>query len=398
MNIFCLLALFLGLHLALFAECMVGVGTCDITPPIGTPSAGYEKRSGKGMQGVRDPLLASCVIIDDIVFCSVDHLGLPYTLTQKIQEKAKKLHPGLEKASFFIGSTHTHSGGGAYYDLPVLGEMLAGAYDEKIAMSYVDGVVAAISEATRHKEAVSVGIGYACIDGIAQFRSKWPERYEPDSSLCIIKMTKKDGTPVALLYNFALHPTSLKHDNMRFSADFVGACRTALKEKLGAHVVSLYFNGAQAELVPEEGVECDSIGNTIANSVYELWKKTDVQETFQISTKRYSYAFEPKTTPYGLNVPLKRYETEISLLTINKKHLFVAIPGELSTLYASQLANAAKKLGYAHLSVLGLTNDAHGYIIMPEAWLSKTAESALSFGGEMYGKEVTDQILKLITE
>ncbi len=398
MHIFCLITLFLAVSFGLFAECFVGVSTSDITPPIGTPLAGYEKRKGAPMQGVQDPLLATCMIIDNVVFCSVDHLGMPYGLIQKIQAKAKMLVPELEKASFFIGSTHTHSGGGAYYDLPVIGEMLAGPYDEKIADGYVDGIVKAIVEAASHKEPALVGIGYAAVDGVAQFRSKWPERYVPEEGLSLIKVTKKDGAPLALLYSYALHPTVLGHENMRFSADFVGASRDLLHDLLGKEVVTLYFNGAQAELVPQEGTTCQSVGKQIAAKVYDLWKKTEVDETISLRVKKHSYSFTPKTTPYGLSVPLEKYDTEISLLTVNKKDLFVAVPGELSALYAVELKQAAKKRGYTNLTVLGLVNDAHGYIIMPEAWHAKTAESALSFGGPLYGKELCDQILNMLSE
>ena len=83
------------------------------------------------------------------------------------------------------------------------------------------------------------------------------------------------------------------------------------------------------------------------------------------------------------------------MLVVNKDHLFVAIPGELSCLYNTQLKNAAETQGFTHLSILGLTNDAHGYILVPEAWHAKTQESALSFGGEGYGKELTSKILTL---
>lgn len=47
------------------ASITVGVGKRDITPPVGTPSAGYIKRNGEGMQGVHDPLLAIALFIDN---------------------------------------------------------------------------------------------------------------------------------------------------------------------------------------------------------------------------------------------------------------------------------------------------------------------------------------------
>jgi hypothetical protein len=55
-------------------------------------------------------------------------------------------------------------------------------------------------------------------------------------------------------------------------------------------------------------------------------------------------------------------------------------------------------MGFKHLSVLGLVNDAHGYIILPEAWRRQTSESQLSFGGEFYGDRMMEKTLKLLKE
>jgi hypothetical protein len=73
----------------------------------------------------------------------------------------------------------------------------------------------------------------------------------------------------------------------------------------------------------------------------------------------------------------------------NQKHVFVAIPGELSTVYKQELSQ-----GHQHLSILGLVNDAHGYILRPEAWDAKTMESGLSFGGQFYGQDLISNIKK----
>lgn len=43
-----------------------------------------------------------------------------------------------------------------------------------------------------------------------------------------------------------------------------------------------------------------------------------------------------------------------------------------------------------------LTNDAHGYIILPESWRHKTFESRLSFGGENYGDIVKNKAVELM--
>jgi len=48
--------------------------------------------------------------------------------------------------------------------------------------------------------------------------------------------------------------------------------------------------------------------------------------------------------------------------------------------------------GYTHVSIFGLTNDAHGYIILPDSWRHKTFESGFSFGGENYGEFIISRV------
>jgi len=75
----------------------------------------------------------------------------------------------------------------------------------------------------------------------------------------------------------------------------------------------------------------------------------------------------------------------MNLLVFNQLHAFVTMPGELSCIYDRKLKEKGKEMGYQQVSIFGLTNDAHGYIILPDSWQKKTYESNLSFGGEFYG-------------
>ena len=102
------------------------------------------------------------------------------------------------------------------------------------------------------------------------------------------------------------------------------------------------------------------------------------------------YAFKPQATPFGLALPVDVYKSEMNLIVFNQTHAFITIPGELSCLYDKRLKDVGKRLGFSHVSIFGLTNDAHGYIILPESWQHKTFESGLSFGGENYG-DITEK-------
>src|SRR5690349_15608350 len=153
----------IALPTIIFAHINVGIGKADITPSIGTPSAGYSERKGEGMQGIHDPLLAIALFIDNgekqITLCSVDHLGFTYEMVQEIIQKIHT-HPELKECEIFIASSHTHSGGGSYLNIPVLGASLAGTYSPQTTQFYIDQTVEAILQAYHHQIPAKLGIGY----------------------------------------------------------------------------------------------------------------------------------------------------------------------------------------------------------------------------------------------
>jgi neutral ceramidase len=390
----------------LSAKIQVGVGQTEITPLVGTPSAGYASREGRGMEGVHDPLLALALFIDNgskkVIFCSVDHLGFTYEMVQEIIRKVHR-QKGLEDAEIYIAASHTHSGGGAYLNIPFIGELLAGPYHRPTTQFYINKTVEAILQSTSHTSAAKVGIGYGHAKKLSYYRAFWAEeeKISPLSDVAIIKITYLDNTPLAVLFNYPVHPVILGSENLLFSADFVGYARNHLKSLLGENVQTLFFNGAQGDINPEIFSQdrfeaCERLGKSLAKTVAEIWDQTEVEDQLEVQTQKESYTFIPQPTPFGLSLPLSSYASEINLVVLNQCHAFITMPGELSSLYDRQLKETGKALGYRHVSIFGLVNDAHGYIIKPEAWRFQTAESSLSFGGEMYGEEMEQRALRLL--
>lgn len=396
-----LLILFL-LPFLIQAHILVGVGKSDITPPVGTPSAGYHARKGAGMEGVHDPLLATAVFIyngeKEIVLCGVDNLGFTYEMVQKLIQRAKTV-PTLAHAEIYIHSSHTHSGGGAHINIPLVGPSLAGKYDPALEDLYIDKTIEAMTHASLHKMPAKIGIGYGHID-LNTYRSSYPLHVKPSQELVVIKITQPFGTPIALIFNYPIHPTVLPASNNEFSADFVGFTRDYLFSYLGHTLQPIFINGAQGDINPQitsedRYIAAKELGEKLADEALKVWNKIEAKDTVDIKTHKLSYNLIPKATPSGLKVPLDTYPTEMNLIVFNKKHAFITIPGELSTIYDQRL-KAFGKTYDLHVSIFGLTNDAHGYIITPDAWNHKTAESNLSFGGENYGEIVYQAAEQLI--
>ena len=385
----------------------VGVGIRDITPPIGTPSAGYVERGASGMKGVHDPLHATAVVIDNgeqlVSFCSVDHLGFLYDMTQEVIERIHE-QPGLSECALYIGSTHTHAGGGAYCNIPTIGEMIAGPYNAEIRQFYIEAVVAAIVEAQHNLQEAKIGIGSGKGPQLTYYTGIWPKECSTPSDISLIKMTKPDGQPLALLYNYAINPAVLRATNELFSADLIGSAKTHLQAQIGNEVPVLFFNGAIGDLetisprAADHFIVCDALGNSLANAVSDLWKSIETKEQLTITQYKDAYSFAVKPTPTGFQPPIDIYSTEINLIVLNDVEAFVTIPAELSCTYEPIFKLRATELGYHSLSILGLVNDAHGYIFSPEAWRLKPRGSHFAFGGELYGEVVKEKVMMLMEE
>ena len=163
-----------------------------------------------------------------------------------------------------------------------------------------------------------IGIGYGKIVNLGRYRGHWPTAVVPLSDVAVIKAIKLDGTPLAVLFNYPLHPTVLKSQNRLFSADFVGCARGHLQTLLGPSVEPIYFNGAQGDIIPaisgEQGgfSACSQLGASLAEIVARIWKATEAEETLHIKTQKESYAFKPQATPQGLTLPLESYASEMT--------------------------------------------------------------------------------------
>jgi hypothetical protein len=378
---------------------MVGTGEVEITPPLGTTSAGYYERAC-GMTSSHDPLLATAILIDNddscIALCGVDNLGFTHDMVEAIRTIVSS-HGGLEKCEIFIGSSHTHSGGGAFLNIPIVGKMLAGEYDPAMAQDYVNKTAKAIIMAYDNRQEAKLGVGYSKGPEIQLYRSAWPKDVTLSNELTVIKITAKNDEPLAVLFNYAVHPTVLRASNLAFSADMIGYARSGLRELIGDDVQPVYFNGAQAEIVPNSRnntfEEAKRLGDELAQSVKAIWNDIPVKEDVNIHVYRDSFSFVPQATPQGFVLPMEKYNTEVNVIVLDDIHAFATIPGELSICLEQSLKQA---VGCRHLSIFGLTNDAHGYILTREAWRHPTYEASLSFGGECHGEAICERIAKLL--
>jgi hypothetical protein len=99
--------------------------------------------------------------------------------------------------------------------------------------------------------------------------------------------------------------------------------------------------------------------------------------------------------PPGMTYP-PSYDSEISAISFDNRFAFVAIPGELGSILNFQVKERGKLLGFEKTFLLGLTNDALGYIISEDEYRHKTYESSISLFGPTFGSFIANESFQLL--
>ena len=239
-----------------------GVSEVAITPPVGTPLAGYfQARKSKG---ILDNLYAKCVVLDngeertalvtcDLVGISRKEVNAARTLVQQAT--------GILEKNVMIAATHTHTG-------PYTCQSTLFSEGEKVVdkdwLRLLPKLIAgAVIYADNKKEKIKIGVGKSLVDNIS-FNRRYKmkngmvitnpvnrkEVVEPagpiDPEVGIVKIENLKGNILALLVNFSCHADMLGENWI--SADWPGALSRILKRELGEDVVVLVTIGPSGNI------------------------------------------------------------------------------------------------------------------------------------------------------
>jgi len=368
-----------------------GLAERDITPPVGTPLAGYGARQGGPSTGVHDPLLAQALVLEageqKYVLISSDMFyirrGFYKDVGALIEEKT-----GIPRDHLLLSAQHSHSSsGGLFPELALLGGAVVPGLYEDVLGKFIDAVV----EADSNLEPVRIGTGSADAEGLNNNRVE--EGGPVDPELSVMKVENMKGEPIAFYYNFSAHPTVLGGGNMEFSADFPGAVRKHVAEEYpGAR--ALFVNGCLGNMSPAypgktEGDfdKIDKMGILIAGHIADISKDIEMQEKAGFSFITREILMHPQfdmwTTMAGMRIG---------------DAAFVSDPGELFTDLGFPVRERAADLGFKTTFILGITDDGIGYII-PEKWYYKHVyEATFALYGPKEGEFVRDMMLSTVNQ
>lgn len=320
---------------------------------------------------VHDNLYVKAMVVsnrsNNITLLTFDCIGLLYPQLQAIRSRIKAELPLIDPEHIVMSSTHTHSGPDV---VGIWGKDLAhSGVNDKHMQLIVDRAVEAIKEATQARKPVNISFGSG------SFGEDWvkniSEPGELDRSVSIIQLTDLNGKNIAMLTNFACHPTIMDDASTAASSDYVWGYYKYLDSAQGG--VNMFLQGAIGGWIQPEGVphtfdQAKYYGTSLGKYVFELTKNKNASKNINFNAVKVNF---PLSNPSFLMLSKagiikrdfgKTVSSEIAYFNIGDAS-FATHPGE--TCPALGLATKELMNNKGPKFVLGLSQDALGYIVKP---------------------------------
>jgi hypothetical protein len=284
---------------ALAAELTAGAVQVDITPPPGTPMAGYY--SLRGAEGTHDPLFARALVFEKdgtrVALVALDLIGTTFGMVEQSRKQIAE-QTGIPGQHVMISATHSHTG-------PVLSDRKprtdAFGGNNKLAVEFIKGLPGKIAEAVKKADTARQPARLLCgvgrEDGLAfnrRFHMKdgtvgWnPGKKNPNIvrpagptdpavPVVLVETTDRSPKPIACFVNYAMHLDTV--GGMYYSADYPYTLARCLAAAKGDDLVTLFTIGCAGDInhinvssaAPQKGHgEAARIGTRLAGEVLRV--------------------------------------------------------------------------------------------------------------------------------
>jgi hypothetical protein len=367
-----------------------GVAKTDITPVRPVRLAGYESRKDLS-QGVHDPLSARAVAFEQggrrLVLVSTDIIGF-YDGTAEPIRKAILETCDLQPSELFLAAIHTHSAPGLTVNSE-RGHSNNVEYTSVLCTRLSDLVRGALARLAPVRigfgsGASPVGANRREIEFDAAGNPKVRLGRNPsvltDREVQVVKLVPADTeAPLALLFDYATHSTSMGPQNYLVSGDVHGLAEQFVEQYLGRGVIAPAFAGASGDIdpwyrvrpefkttngwIPEPVLLGTMLGEevvTVADAVHQYQASGAINTRFA--------TLELPAKPKGQTVSTNGLPPALLNLSVGRVGdiAFVGLGGEVF----SEVGRAIKAASpFAHTVVLTHCNGAAGYLPVQRAYL-----------------------------
>jgi neutral/alkaline ceramidase-like enzyme len=238
-----------------------GVAQVDITPPAGLPMYGYFDRITKHQvsTGTLDPLYARVVMLEAgnkrVALVTLD---LGRTFDESWLERLRSVAKQESRIDqLVVTASHTHSG-------PNILDVYPEGHPPEWQSVILRKIGDAIHQAASRLEPVQLGTGYGearigynrrQIHSDNTITMLWsnPDKIPStpvDVTVSVIRIDRRDGTPLAILVNHACHPVVFGADHLQYSADYVSTMVETVTAGFPGKPICLFLQGADGDINP----------------------------------------------------------------------------------------------------------------------------------------------------
>ncbi len=433
------------------ADFRVGTAAVKISPPTGTPMAGYYYE--RGSESVIDDLYAKAAVLDDgstkvaLVVCDL------ITLPRKVVLDARQLieqQTDIPGGHVMLSATHTHTGPSLARD-SVRDDLDKGSSDP--ARNYTSGlpgrIAQAVTEANGKLAPVKVSYARQSEDRISFCRRFWmkdgtvgwnPGKLNPniirpvspiDPEVGVAYFETPDAKPVLTYVNFALHADTT--GGTRISADYPGALARRLADCKGPDMMTLFANGTCGNINhvnvnwagPQTSpAEATRLGTILAAAVLKAYMDLkpvadttlrvrskllqlplasfsphDVQEAKATIEKKDKAKFMEQVKAYKVLDVQKRegkpLEVEVQVITMGDALAWVSLPGEIFVELGLSIKAASP---FAQTHIAELANGSIGYIPNRSAYAEGNYEVVSARCAEGSGELLVQTAVQMLEE
>jgi hypothetical protein len=241
----------------------VGVARADVTPGEPIWLSGYGNRN-KPSEGIDSRLFAKSLAIEDSggrrhILMTVDLIGFPAEFTEEIAGAIKAKH-GIDRDRFMLVASHTHTG-------PVIYNSLGGMFDlkgrdaevvESYAKTLGKRLTALADQSLSNLQPAKFSFAHGRATFAANrrvFRSNGVQfGVNPDGltdhDVTVLRIDSMEGKPLAIVFGYACHCTTLGGDHYRVGGDWSGYAQEYL-ETAHPGATAMFVTGCGADANPE---------------------------------------------------------------------------------------------------------------------------------------------------
>jgi Neutral/alkaline non-lysosomal ceramidase, N-terminal len=396
------------------AELKAGVARVDLTPPLElhSPLGGYGERMNRPAEGVHDRIFAKALVLSDgdkkFALVTADIVGFPPPVKPALVERLSA--DGWTKERIMLLASHSHTSiemnainPQNTFEVPQIG-----IYNPRVYDFVMERLAQVVQDAGRRLVDVAIGTSSVSIEGWNRNRRGGTVI---DRELTVTRIDTIQGKPLAVLVNFAAHPTFMSGEDMLFSGGWPGHLQRTLESLIGEGVTAMYYNGAEGDQSPVGRPDAGSshweraerYGRDLGIVAWKQWLQTKTAKNVAFAYHLHTIALPERTwhpdfmktggAEYGFNEKLlkemlpRMFPAEVDSISLRLGDLLiVGIPGEMAASLGMKIkSESAKITGARHPVIGGLADEWISYMLPADEYKRGGYESSVSFYGETLG-------------